>query len=66
MVGELHKLSKKELAMPTGIERTKKKSKQRREAVAGEERGTCSEDGSKTPKLNEFGAFVFESPTKKR
>lgn len=74
MVGELFKLSKRELTQPTKYESAKVK---RREAAALS--GSCSCDDSgregkgeveensatcRTPKLREFGAFEFVSPTK--
>ena len=74
MVGELFKLSKRELAQPTRYESAKVK---RREAGAPsgsssgddsgrEGKGKVEENGAtcRTPKLREFGAFEFVSPTK--
>ena len=54
VVGDLYKLSKKELAQQTRFE---SKQKQKKESIKEKE-------VSKSPKLREFGAFVFESPTK--
>lgn len=58
MVGELYKLSKKELAQPMRYENAKVKRRER----------ACNSDGEKKkesgPKLREFGAFEFVSPTK--
>ena len=59
MVGELYKMSKTELTQPTRFERGKK-AKQGQKIDGGKEK----EASSKSPKLREFGAFVFESPTK--
>ena len=58
MVGELYKLSKRELAQPTRYESAK--VKRGKQASSSEK----EESGVKTPKLREFGAFEFESPTK--
>ena len=58
MVGELYKLSKRELAQPTRYESAK--VKRGKKASSSEK----EESGVKTPKLREFGAFEFESPTK--
>ena len=71
MVGELLKLSKRELAQPTRYE-----VKRREGGVSGscnsggdgeEKKGREEEEeesGVKTPKIREFGAFEFVSPTK--
>ena len=72
MVGELFKLSKRELAQPTRYEGGKMKSRTSgscssddsgREKKNGREREE-EESGVKTPKIREFGAFEFVSPTK--
>ena len=60
MVGELYRMSKTELAQPTRFEQGKK-VKQGQKVVGGKEKAASSD---KSPKLREFGAFVFESPTK--
>ena len=62
MVGELYKLSKKELAQPTRYESTKVK---RREGASSNSDRKEEESGARTPKLREFGVFEFVSPTKK-
>ena len=63
MIGELYKLSKSELAQPTRYERTKVR---RGRAVKDSEEKVEGEGGAaKSPKLREFGAFEFLSPTKK-
>ena len=58
MVSELCKLSKRELAQPTRYESAK--VNRGKTASSSEE----EEGGVRTPKLKEFGAFKFESPTK--
>lgn len=60
MVGELYVMSKAELAQPTRFERGKKIKLGQK--VDGEKEKEPSSNMS--PKLREFGAFVFESPTK--
>ena len=69
MVGELFKLSKKELAQPTRYEGGKMKSGSYSSGdVGGEKKKRLEreekESGVKTPKIREFGAFEFVSPTK--
>ena len=70
IAGELFKLSKKELAQPTRYESAK--VKKRRAGASGscsggggsEKKGREEGNGARTPKLKEFGAFEFVSPTK--
>ena len=73
MVGELFKLSKRELAQPTRYEGGKMKSRTSGSCsssgdVGGEKKNGKEreeeESGVKTPKIREFGAFEFVSPTK--
>ena len=69
-MGELFKLSKRELTQPTKYEKAKVK---RREGAApsgssndggGEQKGKVRENCARRPKLKEFGAFEVVSPTK--
>ena len=66
MVGELFKLSKRELAQPTRYEGGKMKSKTSSGDIEEKKRREREEEesGVKTPKIREFGAFEFVSPTK--
>jgi ribosome assembly protein YihI (activator of Der GTPase) len=70
MVGGLFKLSKRELAQPTRYKGAKVKKREGRASGScisdgGEEKKRTEEGGARTPKLREFGAFEFASPTKK-
>ena len=62
MMNELYKMSKTELAQPTMFERGKK-IKQGQKVDGGKKKEAFS---NKSPMLREFGAFVFESPTKSK
>ena len=66
MVGELFKLSKRELAQPMRYEGGKMKSRTSSGDIEEKkQRGREQEEsGVKTPKIREFGAFEFVSPTK--
>lgn len=70
-MGELFKLSKRELAQPTMYESAEVKRRQgaapsgsSNDGGSGEQKGKVEENGARRPKLREFGAFEFVSPTK--
>ena len=64
VVGELYKLSKRELAQPTKYENTKVKRREGASSSGGVKEKVDRSGGAKTPKLREFGVFEFVSPTK--